>query len=176
MHPLSYERLIRLRDKYGEGVFGKIAQKLLAVTFWDAGSLYVVERGVQGVDLDVVTADEVKYAIEVKTTGRNQVMLDQDNIRSLTDRSMDGYHPTLAGLQIAPLGDWLFSRISLDGLRPGPIPVRHLRLNRVTSIEDVVRPLFNKVLEEHFAGTLRQGEQYLLRVLRSRESRSRTSI
>src|SRR5262249_50136947 len=51
VHTPTYHRLWMLHHQHGARVFGKICQKLLAVTYWLAGFMQVVERGVQGVDV-----------------------------------------------------------------------------------------------------------------------------
>ena len=52
-----------------------IAQKLLAIGFHLAGFDRVVERGVQGVDVDAVGNPGERYATEVKTTQKEAVHL-----------------------------------------------------------------------------------------------------
>ena len=68
MNTSTFQRLQQIRHKFGPGIFGKIAQKLLALTFYEAGFCHVVERGVQGVDIDAATEDAIRYTLEVKTT------------------------------------------------------------------------------------------------------------
>lgn len=64
----TYDKLKKLYDKYNAQEFGKICQKLLALSFCNAGYGHIVERGVQGVDVDAVKENGERYAIEVKTS------------------------------------------------------------------------------------------------------------
>ena len=69
----TLELLQKLQKKFGikgtpSGPFGKIVQKLLALSFHDMGFANIVERGVQGVDIDITSESNQKFAFEVKTT------------------------------------------------------------------------------------------------------------
>ena len=52
MNPIVYTPLLDLHARWGPQEFGKIAQKFLAIAFRYAGYQRIVERGVQGVDVD----------------------------------------------------------------------------------------------------------------------------
>lgn len=165
MKTVTFRHLHRLREKYGPGIFGKIIQKLLALAFCDAGFQHVVERGVQGVDIDAASCGTERYALEVKTTDGERISISRENIEALEDRAKDGYVPLIAALRMQPLEDWLFANIPLSQLRPGSIPFTRLRAYRVRDLETVIRTTFEAVVTQHFRGALSSGERYLSEIL-----------
>lgn len=161
MDTLTLSRLRELRERYGVGVFGKIAQKLLALSFRRMGFTHVVERSVEGVDIDIARDAEDKYALEVKTTEGLSISLDDGNVRALRDRDKDGYSPVIAALRLAVFEKWIVAQVPLPELRPGRILVDSLRAYRMKDLEGALEPAFEDVVEEHFQGTLDGGLQYL---------------
>src|SRR3989304_7625456 len=109
MKTLTFGRLQKLREKYGPGIFGKITQKLLALAFYDAGFHDVVERGVQGADIDVANPVGEKYTLEVKTTDERSIPISKENIDALEARASDGYVPLIAALRMRLLEDWIIA-------------------------------------------------------------------
>ena len=103
--------LQRLQKKFGvkgtpSGPFGKIVQKLLALNFHEIGATNIVERGVQGVDIDITLESNQKYALEVKTTEQLSFSLTEDNVQALRERTRDGYQPIIAVLRLKPFETW----------------------------------------------------------------------
>jgi len=160
-----FESLQQIRDKFGPGVFGKITQKLLALAFYDAGFDHVVEREVQGVDIDAAGGDAGEYALEVKTAEGESVPISRENIDALKDRAKDGYTPVVAALRIKMFEDWIFSGIPLSRLRPGSIPFSQLQSYRMMELEKLIRPTFEKVVNQHFSNVLTKGKHYLNGIL-----------
>lgn len=80
--------------------FGKIAQKLLALSFVDMGFRLAEERAVQGVDIDVVNDEGgEKLSIEVKTSMGSKVSIGKKDLEGLESRRRnDGYRPYFAFL------------------------------------------------------------------------------
>ena len=165
MNPSTFQRLLRIRDEFGPGVFGKIAQKLLALAFYESGAQHIVERAVQGADLDVVTRDGAKYALEVKTTQGESVPISEDNINALRDRAKDGYTAVIPVLRMRMFEDWVFAAIPLSRLQPGSLPWYRLRAYRLGRLERSIRPTFERVVTQHFDNVLAAGERYLKEVL-----------
>ena len=158
--------LHKLRNKYGHAVFGKIVQKLLALSFRDIGYDHIVERSVEGVDIDVAEKDGGKFAVEVKTTEGQSISLSRDNIRSLKQRARDGYVPIVAALRIAIFENWIISKIPINELSAGQFLIDRLRAYRMNSIENPMRNSFEQVMEKHFEGALKNGQRYLNEQLR----------
>lgn len=161
----TFECLEKIRNKFGPGIFGKIVQKLLALTFCDAGFLYMVERGVQGVDIDVTSPDGMRYAVEVKTTDADRITISQDNIEALKDRTHDGYIPLIAALRMQPFEDWILASIPIARLQRGTHLLSRLRAYRVKDIESLICPAFEAATKKHSLGVLNRGEDYLREIL-----------
>lgn len=158
--------LQRLQRKYGirgspSGPFGKIVQKLLALSFHEMGAFNIVERGVQGVDIDVTSESNQKLAFEVKTTEKLSITITSDNAHALHERVHDGYQPIIAVLRLAPLENWLFAKIPMNEIPTGKILIESLRQYRIKDLEIQLNPKFDFVVQKHFRGVRNNGEQYL---------------
>lgn len=171
MKASTFRLLVRLRDKYGPGLFGKIAQKLLAVALRNAGFTHVVERGVQGADVDAANGGGEKYTLEVKTTDGHSISLSKENLDALARRTKDGYVPVVAALRMQMFEDWLLAKVPLNELWPGSIPLSRLRAYRIRHLEARVCPVFEAVVEQHFTAVLAHGERYLIDLLEQRRSK-----
>ncbi|KKM05771.1 hypothetical protein LCGC14_1750720 [marine sediment metagenome] len=164
----TFGRLQTLREKYGPGIFGKIAQRLLALAFYDADFNVVAERSVQGDDIAVANSVGEKYALEVKTTDKKAILISKGNIDALKERASDGYIPVIAALRIQLFEDWVVAKIPLNQLRPGTLPLSRLRAYRMKQLEGSLCPAFEAVVNEHFSDVLSGGERYLISVLDER--------
>ena len=171
MRVTTFQRLQDIREKYRPGLFGKIAQKLLALAFYYVGYTHIVERGVQGVDIDAADGQGKKYTLEVKTTAGDSISMSQDNIDALHARARDGYVPIIAALRLRMFEQWLFASIPLDQIRPESIPLSRLRAYRIGDLEASVNPAFETVVNQHFNDVLARGEHHLIQILaqKSRE-------
>jgi hypothetical protein len=169
----TFRHLQLIRAKFGPGIFGKIAQKLLALALYEAGFDDIVEREVQGADIDATGAIGKKYTLEVKTTDGESIPISRENMEALRDRTKDGYVPVIAALRMQMFEDWVFADIPLGNLKPGSLPLSRLRAYRVKDIEASVCPAFEVVLNQHFGGVLAGGTHYLTRVLAERRSQYR---
>jgi hypothetical protein len=163
MQQATYVWLTRLYDRFGPREFGKLGQKLLAVTYRCAGFVHVVERGVQGVDVDAA-GDYGKFSTEVKTTIAHAILFQPKDVDGLKARKCDGYHPLLAALRLSPLSDWLLA--DADQLNAGVYPLDRLRPYRRRDLEDRVRPIFAAAVSDHADRTLAGGQRYLDGALR----------
>lgn len=163
MNTRTYELLKILHRRHGPRRFGKLCQKLLAIALSSAGYERIVEREVQGVDVDAGGANGAKYAIEVKTTKGEHVRFEEKDLEGLKRRAQDGYSPVLAVLRLRVLADWVFAKA--DDLSPGSIHVATLRAHRLPELENAVSDCFDRVLQEHFDGVLRDAQKYLNHVL-----------
>lgn len=170
MRLATYEWLMPLRGRYGPREFGKLCQKLLAITFLRAGFAHVVERGVQGVDVDAADGN-VKYSTEVKTTVNDAIIFQRKDVAGLKARKCDGYQPLLAALRLSPLSDWLLA--DADYLEVGIIQLDHLRTHRRKDLEQDLRPLFAVVVDEHASHALAGAQAYLDKILRHLEIEQR---
>jgi len=172
MKTATFYQLRKLREEYGPGIFGKITQKLLAMAFYNAGFHHLVERGVQGVDIDVANSAGEKYALEVKTTDGEAVPISKENIDALAARTSDGYIPMIAALRMQMFEDWILADVPLSQLRPGATTLSRLRGYRVGRLEELICPAFEEVVHEHSAAVLSGGERYLIKTLDGKRSGS----
>jgi Holliday junction resolvase len=168
----TFGRLETLREKYGPGIFGKIAQRLLALAFYNADFNVVAERSVQGDDIAVANSVGEKYALEVKTTDKKTILISKGNIDALKERASDGYIPLIAALRIQLFEDWVVANIPLSQLRPGSLLLSRLRAYRMRQLEESICPAFEEVVNQHFSSVLSGGEQYLIKVLDERRGGS----
>lgn len=167
----TLELLQKLQKKFGikdtpSGPFGKIVQKLLALTLHEMGYVNIVERGVQGVDIDITSESNQKFAFEVKTTVKLSIPLTPDNVQALRDRTYDGYQPVIAVLRLAPLENWILAKIPMDEIPTGEILIESLRRYRMKDLESKLSPKFDIVIQKYFKGAWDRGEQYLKEQLR----------
>jgi len=162
----TLELLQKLQKKFGikgtpSGPFGKIVQKLLALSFHEMGFTNIIERGVQGVDIDITLEPNQKFAVEVKTTEKLSISLAIGNVHALRDRTHDGYQPVIAVLRLAPLENWILAKIPMDEIPTGKMLIESLRPYRMKDLESQLCPKFDIVVRKHFKGVLNKGEQYL---------------
>jgi hypothetical protein len=160
---LTYQCLSQLHARHGPRVFGKICQKLVALAFRYGGCTHVVERGVQGVDVDVVWGAE-RYALEIRTTRKPRVPFLPKDVDGLAARRQDGYRPLLGALHLGILSEWYLADASR--LRPGLIAMDALRPIRQRGLEERLQPPFDTVVELHFEETLVGAQAYLDDLLR----------
>lgn len=159
-----YCSLKDLHARHGAREFGKIVQKQLAIAFHLAGFARVVERGVQGVDVDAVGNPAERYATEVKTTQTESIPFAAKDINGLTARQRDGYQPLLAVLRLTPLSDLFL--VHAGKLRCGRLQIAALRPYRFHELEQRLQPCFAQAVLQHFEGALTGSQFYLDRVLR----------
>jgi hypothetical protein len=152
-----------LHARHGPREFGKIAQKFIALAFCEGGCERVVERGVQGVDVDAGWGRE-QYTLEIKTTKRNAIPFGRKDAEGLAARQQDGYRPLLGVLKLAVLSQWYIA--DATALRPGMITIDSLRPYRQRDLEVLLKPLFDRVVACHFDQALTGSQAYLDGVLR----------
>jgi Holliday junction resolvase len=122
---------------------------------------------VQGVDIDITSESNQKFAFEVKTTEKLSIPLTPDNVQALRDRTHDGYQPVIAVLRLAPLENWVLAKISMVEIPTGEILIESLRQYRMKDLESQLCPKFDIVVQKHFKGIWGKGEQYLKECLRN---------
>jgi Holliday junction resolvase len=163
-----YEHLVALGERHGPRERGKLCQKLLAIAFRTAGCDKIIERGVQGVDVDACNANGDKYSIEVKTTEGNNVPLGKKDIVGLKQRAdQDGYLPLVGVLRISLFSEWYLA--SAATLKAGVVLIDSLRPFRVKQLEALIQPEFDKAICEHFDGAIERAQSYLDAVLREHD-------
>jgi len=161
-----YEQLKKLHDRYGPQEFGKLCQKFLAIGFQLAGYDHIVERGVQGVDVDAAGEKGEKYTIEVKTTVKKSVNFEQKDVDGLQKKKVDGYLGVLAVLRLDRFANWVFAKV--ETIKPGSLVIDSLRPYRLSELEREICPFIDEAINQHFEGTMRESQKYLDTVLRQK--------
>jgi len=131
--------------------FGKICQSLLALALRENGFDHVVNRLVEGVDIDAA-GDLGQFAIEVKTTESREVLIGDKDLKGWKDRSRDDYAPVLAALKISLLSEWTLCDAS--DLPKGSHRIQRLRLHEVIPLTQVVNSHFDPIVQKHVATLL----------------------
>lgn len=137
----TWKMLKILRDRQGKE-FGKLAQKLLALAFIDAGAGRLTDRAVQGIDIEV-ELDNRKLAFEVKTAEGSSISLGKKDLDGLAARREEGFETMLAVLGGRLTDEWMF------------VPVPGSDLQASADIESVLlRPFMDvelgRFIEEPF--------------------------
>ena len=154
----TYDKLKKLYDKYNAQEFGKICQKLLALSFCNAGYGHIVERGVQGVDVDAVKENGERYAIEVKTSKYDTINFQKKDVEGLQKRKVDGYKPVLAVLRLNRFSNLIF--VKADNLDAGIKHIDNL-FYHINELEETISPIFDEIVRTHYYNTLKNGQKYL---------------
>ena len=165
----TVEMLKNLNEQY-KIEFGKICQKLLALSCKRAGFDKIVEREVQGVDIDASNNAGIKYAIEVKTTTDDSINIADKDIKGLADRQKDGYKPLLAALRIDALEDWIFAEA--DYLSAVTYPIHFLDIYNLPKLQQLITPYFDEVVKEHYYSLLNDSNKKPLEYLKKELEKS----
>jgi Holliday junction resolvase len=126
--------------------FGKICQSLLALTLRENGFNHVVNRLVEGVDIDAA-GDSGQFAIEVKTTESREVLIGEKDVKGWKERSRDHYAPVLAALRISLLSEWTLC--DATDLEKGAYRIQRLRLHEVAALTKIVTSHFDAIVQKH---------------------------
>ena len=160
----TVDRLAHLRETRGKE-YGKLVQKVLALSFLEIGASRVTERSIQGIDLEV-EIDGRKIAFEAKTTETGSVRLGAKDIKGLDARRNEGYETYIAVLGTRLLDEWVFASYTpgepAQGVAYSPLA---LRPYRDRELEARVAELFEDLLAEHLTGAIDRGQEYLNEVL-----------
>ena len=144
--------------------FGKICQSLLALSLRQNGFDHVVNRLVEGVDID--TSGELgRFAIEVKTTEGNEVLIGDKDIKGWEQRRRDRYVPVLAALKISLLSEWTLC--DATELPKGSHRIQRLRLHEIRALTQITAPAFDTVVMKHVPTLLSLTRQSPLAYLRT---------
>jgi len=161
----TYTHLDILIKKFGSQEFGKLCQKFLAIAFLNAGYNHVIERTIQGVDIDVANKKGEKYSIEVKTTITEYITFKEKDLIGLKSREKDGYQSILAILRLTRFSNWIF--VKANQLNSGTSYVDIFRPHRLKRLENFINPLFENIVQMHFEGTFNNGQEYLSNILKN---------
>jgi hypothetical protein len=134
-----YRRLSELSEA-SDKEYGKLVQKLLAIAFCKAGAIRLIERSIQGIDLEITLPDERQIAVEVKTAQDQTVKFG------------------VLGSDL--LDEWILARYHVGEIRPNQqYRLTQLRAYRDTELENQIRQHFEEAVVEYtnLPETNRQG-------------------
>jgi hypothetical protein len=156
--------------------FGKGCQLLVAISFCRIGFNRVSVQLVQGVDLELdIHSTFPKFALEVKTTQNDRVLVAKKDVEGLAAKANDGYEIGLAVLRLGLLSDWVIAKA--NHLSAGTIPIGRLETRAVVELQRELNQQFPQVLAQYAAEILKaqRGEvqEYLQSRLAIEQSRQR---
>ena len=109
----------------------------------------LVERSIQGIDLDVTIAGQ-RYGFEVKTCEDDEIRLGAKDHEGLKRQIAEGAEPYLVVLGGGLLAEWAFVRYHPGELPTGKnLSVFRLRPYRNRELERRVRAAFEQTVERH---------------------------
>jgi len=145
MKAIAFETLRGIRDKHEPREFGKIAQKLLAIAFCRLG-FEVKERSIQDVDIEAVK-DNLKYWIEVKTTDKDEVVIEEKDVNGLRQcELLHGGETGYAVLKISLLSDWIIA--SSRNIKPGTVRIGRFSTRKILPLQDDINGVFSSIVKE----------------------------
>ena len=154
-----YRRLSEL-SKVSDKEYGKLIQKLLAIAFCKAGAVRLIERSIQGIDLEVTLPDERRIAVKVKTAQEQSVKFGKKDLDGLASQAEAGLEPYFALLGSQLLDEWILARYYVDEIKPNQqYRLTQLRTYRDKELEESIRQHFDEAVIEYtnLPDTNRQG-------------------
>lgn len=149
--------------------YGKLVQKLLALALLEAGATALIERSIQGIDLEFELAGQ-PYGLEVKTSTSQAVRLSAKDVSGLDRLVEQGMEVRLAVLLSGPLEDWIMASYYPKEFTSGKDYTSfRLRPYRDPKLEERIAAPFAEVVERHLQTAMTQGQGGLDRVLASYE-------
>ena len=148
MRPQIRRQLDTLGQRTGKE-YGKLVQKLLAIAFLETDAKDLVEKSIQGTDLQLTLAG-TRHAFEVKTSEGKDISLGKKDLAGLTGHVERGDEVFVAVLFGGLLDDWLFARF-----HPGELPASkklsafQLRPFRDRTLEARIAPAFEDAVERY---------------------------
>lgn len=164
MNPRVHETLRALSAEKGKE-YGKLVQKLLAIAFLESGADALIERSIQGIDLEVRLAGR-RLALEVKTCEGGSLTLGKKDLDGLDRQFADGLEAFVPVLGDRPTDDWIFVRYARGELPSAKsLSLFKLRAYRDRELESRIAPAFDRAVLTHAAVAAREGQNGLDRVL-----------
>jgi len=149
--------------------YGKVAQKLLAMTFERIGFKLNQERAVQGVDIDVIDLETGKrMSMEVKTSQDGWFSIGEKDVEGLQARKNDHYDTFYAVLSMPHcLGEgWVV--VPADGIGKGRHSLVRLAGRKLPELCERINSAFPGVLEEVCPDLMRCSRGSALGMLKAR--------
>ena len=143
----AFEILDEIKSVYDKkNIYGKIAQKLLVITF-ERLHFTVEPHEIEGLDIRAVKGTE-KYALEVKTTEKveGSFTLGEKDIKWIPEMQKQGYKTGYAVLLHISTENWIVG--SSHGMKAGTNSVPKLRSQSFAHLENEINVMFDNVVKE----------------------------
>lgn len=164
MNQQVHEKLRALSAEKGKE-YGKLVQKLLAIAFLESGAEGLIERSIQGIDLEVRLAGR-RLALEVKTCEGGSLTLGKKDLDGLDRQCAEGLETYVPVLGDRPTDDWIFVRYApLELPSAKQLSLFKLRAYRDRELEARIARAFEAAVLTHAAVAAREGQSGLDGVL-----------
>ena len=151
MEPTVFKTLRQIREKHGQGEFGKIAQKLVGIALCRL-CFVVKERSVQDVDIEAVK-DNLKYWLEAKTTDKDKVTIGKKDVNGLKQcQALHGGVTGYAVLKVSLLSDWIIA--SSKNIKSGAVRIGKFSTQKIMPLNDDINKIFPSIVKEYGAQIL----------------------
>ncbi|MEM5831273.1 MAG: hypothetical protein ABIM98_09120 [candidate division WOR-3 bacterium] len=167
-----YTALNKILKKYKNQV-GKILQCLLGLSLYkilECPPECININLVEGVDI-VVEYENLKYAIEVKTTTGGQINIEGKDFEGLKRYRENGYIPLITILHIDLHSEWLFvnpERVE----RKFTWNIKELYTDQIyKNLSEKVNRAFEELVSKHVQKIQDNGLKYLLKILKEEKIR-----
>lgn len=169
--PVETKTMLQAVQERHPTEYGKVAQKLLAMTFIKMGFKLNEERAVQGVDIDIIdTETGERLSIEVKTSKSSKVSIGQKDVESLKPRKEDHYEIFYAMLSM-PLclsEGWVV--VPAEGIKKGDYAVLRLARLKLRDLCDTINSAFPAVLKEVYPDLMKCSRGSALGMLKGKHN------
>jgi hypothetical protein len=151
----TFYKLDILLRKYGPRSFGRICQNLLELCFIKNG-YQTRGRAVERPDI-VVERNDLKYAVECKYQGGNNLSLTQRDLDGVTEMQSSNFIPTIACFLMNINANWMMIRA--DKLEPGKYNKTSLLIYELPDLSKEINSVFPMVVEENFDLIMNRGSE-----------------
>jgi hypothetical protein len=163
--------LDRVKESHGTD-FGKIIQKLLAISLCESGAIRITERAIQGIDIWVVLPGRGAASIEVKTTTdtKNEISIQKKDAEGLNARLDDGDQVFIACLGSQVVDDWIVARWiknEFDLTQKLKMSIHQFRAYRDAELEAIIKLSFDSAVEKYVDIAIQDGQKGLNVVIES---------
>ncbi len=162
-----YIKLKEIVKKHGPSESGGICQDLLALSFAESKWKKLEVHDVEGIDI-LYEGDLGKFAIEVKTTTREEISVGEKDCQGLKKAEKEGYIPILAVIKLDVFDEWIFYKT--NNMKPkSNLSVNSIYTHdKLKRSEKIINETFENLLEEHYKNLYDNGRRYIISLLKMR--------
>ncbi len=164
----TYYHLENLRKTLGSSLLGQVCQNLLALSFYEVLSLSSEDieiNNVEGIDI-LIENKERKWAIEVKITSQDRIVLGKKDIRTLENYERKGFLSLLAILPIRMDKEWILYPFSRVGKRE-TLEISLLSTKKdLRALQKDLQKSFEDLIRRYAFSIQKEGERFTLDLLK----------